>query len=122
MKPPKTPPYLRAYRTHPEADPSTGPATTHPPLSKGRIVVLTQETTSASTAPEAGAERLERVSAAAYRIRHHALTMGEVQGQGYVGQALGAADMLAVVYADQLRFRADDPEWEARDRFLLSTG
>lgn len=71
---------------------------------------------------ETASERLERVSAAAYRIRHHALNMGEVQGQGYVGQALGAADMLAVVYADQLRYRADDPEWEARDRFLLSTG
>jgi transketolase len=29
---------------------------------------------------ETAAERLERVSAAAYRIRHHALNMGEVQG------------------------------------------
>jgi transketolase len=48
--------------------------------------------------------------------------MGEVQGQGYVGQALGAADVLATVYGDQLNFRAGDPHWEARDRFLLSTG
>ena len=48
--------------------------------------------------------------------------MGEAQGQGYVGQALGAADMLAGVYADQLRYQADDPHWEGRDRFLLSTG
>ena len=48
--------------------------------------------------------------------------MGEAQGQGYVGQALGAADMLAAVYADQLRYRADDPHWDGRDRFLLSTG
>ena len=71
---------------------------------------------------ETATERLDRVSAAAYRIRHHALNMGEVQGQGYVGQALGAADMLAVVYADQLRVHAEDPHWEARDRFLLSTG
>ena len=75
-----------------------------------------------SMTQETSAGRLERVSAAAYRIRHHALTMGEVQGQGYVGQALGAADMLAAVYSDQLRFRAEDPEWEERDRFLLSTG
>src|SRR6478609_5851607 len=65
-------------------------------------------------------ERLDKISAAAYRIRHHALNMGEVQGQGYVGQALGAADMLATVYGDQLNFRAEDPHWEARDRFLLS--
>ena len=66
--------------------------------------------------------RVADLAAAADRIRHHILDMGEVQGQGYVGQALGAADMLAAVYADQLRFRADDPHWEARDRFLLSTG
>ncbi|MFC8039285.1 transketolase [Paenarthrobacter sp. NPDC057355] len=68
------------------------------------------------------AERVDRIRAAAYRIRHHALNMGEVQGQGYVGQALGAADMFAAVYADQLRYRAEDPHWEGRDRFLLSTG
>ncbi|WP_395308757.1 transketolase [Mycobacterium sp. AMU20-3851] len=66
--------------------------------------------------------RAERVRQAAYRIRHHALNMGEAQGQGYVGQALGAADMLACVYIDQLRYRADDPHWAGRDRFLLSTG
>lgn len=72
---------------------------------------------------EATAEvRSEKVAQAAYRIRHHALNMGEAQGQGYVGQALGAADMLAAVYADQLRYRADDPHWAGRDRFLLSTG
>ena len=67
-------------------------------------------------------DRRQEVAAAAYRIRHHVLNMGEAQGQGYVGQALGAADMLAAVYADQLRYRADDPHWDGRDRFLLSTG
>ena len=66
--------------------------------------------------------RRQEVAAAAYRMRHHVLNMGEAQGQGYVGQALGAADMLATVYADQLRYRPGDPEWEERDRFLLSTG
>ncbi|BCI52273.1 transketolase [Mycolicibacterium litorale] len=66
--------------------------------------------------------RAQRVVDAAYRMRHHALNMGEAQGQGYVGQALGAADMLATVYVDQLNYRADDPHWEGRDRFLLSTG
>jgi transketolase len=66
--------------------------------------------------------RAEKVAAAAYHARHHALNMGEAQGQGYVGQALGAADMLACVYADQLHYNPDDPKWEGRDRFLLSTG
>lgn len=58
----------------------------------------------------------------AYRIRRHALRMGEVQGQGYIAQALGVADILAVAYFHAMRYRPDDPEWEERDRFLLSNG
>ena len=58
----------------------------------------------------------------AYRIRRYALNMGEVQGQGYIGQALGWADVLAVAYCHAMNYRADDPEWEGRDRFLLSHG
>lgn len=48
--------------------------------------------------------------------------MGAVQGQGYVGQALGVADVLSVAYFHALRFRPEDPAWEGRDRFLLSVG
>ncbi len=48
--------------------------------------------------------------------------MGEVQGQGYIAQALGAADLLAVAYFHAMTYRPDDPEWEGRDRFLLSIG
>ena len=58
----------------------------------------------------------------AYRIRRLALRMGEVQGQGYIAQALGVADVLAVSYFHALTYRADEPEWEGRDRFLLSIG
>ncbi len=58
----------------------------------------------------------------AYRIRRHALRMGEVQGQGYIAQALGIADVLAVSYFHAMSYRPDDPEWEGRDRFLLSIG
>lgn len=58
----------------------------------------------------------------AYHIRQHALRMGEVQGQGYIGQALGVADVLAVSYFHALNFNAAEPEWEGRDRFLLSIG
>ncbi|HTW25706.1 MAG TPA: transketolase [Acetobacteraceae bacterium] len=58
----------------------------------------------------------------AWRIRRNALRMAAVQGQGYIAQALGVADVLAVSYFHALRHRADDPHWEQRDRFLLSTG
>ncbi len=58
----------------------------------------------------------------AYHIRQHALRMGQVQGQGYVGQALGAADLLAVSYFHAMKYQPENPEWEARDRFYLSIG
>ena len=58
----------------------------------------------------------------AYRIRRNALRMGEVQGQGYIAQALDIADVLAVAYFHAMRFRPEDPTWEERDRFLLSNG
>ncbi len=58
----------------------------------------------------------------AWSIRRNALLMGEVQGQGYIGQALGVADVLATAYFHAMTYRADNPEWEGRDRFYLSIG
>jgi transketolase len=66
--------------------------------------------------------RIENAARFAYRMRHHVIDMGEAQGQGYVGQALGAADIFAAVYADRLNYRPENPHWDGRDRFLLSTG
>jgi len=65
---------------------------------------------------------LSTLQQSAYRIRRYALRMGEVQGQGYIGQALGWADVLAVAYKHAMTYRPDDPNWEGRDRFLLSHG
>lgn len=64
----------------------------------------------------------QKVAAAAWRIRRYALRMGEVQGQGYIGQALGIADVLATAFCHTMNIRPDEPEWEGRDRFLLSHG
>ncbi len=66
--------------------------------------------------------QLARLAQRAYRIRRFALRMGEVQGQGYIGQALGWADVLAVAYCHAMNIKPDEPEWEGRDRFLLSHG
>jgi transketolase len=62
------------------------------------------------------------LAARARDIRRTALRMGEVQGQGYIAQALGIADVLAVSYFHALTYRPEDPHWEGRDRFLLSIG
>ena len=58
----------------------------------------------------------------AYRVRRNALLMGEVQGQGYVAQALDIADVLTAAYFHAMKYRPEDPHWEDRDRFLLSNG
>src|ERR1700741_5565603 len=58
----------------------------------------------------------------AHNIRRNALRMGEVQGQGYIAQALDISDVLAAVYFHAMRYRPEDPTWEGRDRFLLSNG
>src|SRR6201998_1539003 len=58
----------------------------------------------------------------AYNIRRNALRMGEVQGQGYIAQALDISDVLAAAYCHAMRYRPEDPTWEGRDRFLLSNG
>lgn len=75
-------------------------------------------TSGGATKPLSNVSLAER----AWRIRRHALRMGEVQGQGYIAQALGVADVLAVSYFHALRYRPEDPHWEERDRFLLSIG
>lgn len=58
----------------------------------------------------------------ATNMRRHILKMARGPGQGYVGQGLGIADMLAALYFHELRYNPQDLAWADRDRFLLSTG
>lgn len=72
------------------------------------------------TSPTSGHNR--QLAERAYAVRRNALRMGEVQGQGYIAQALGIADVLAVAYFHAMTYRPEDPDFEGRDRFLLSNG
>jgi transketolase len=74
------------------------------------------------TGPATGPLSNVSLAMRAWNIRRTALRMAEVQGQGYIGQALGVADVLATSYFHAMTWRADDPEWEGRDRFYLSIG
>jgi transketolase len=71
-------------------------------------------------APTLGHNR--RLADKAHAIRRTALEMGQIQGQGYIAQALDVADILAVAYFHALQLRPEEPEWEGRDRFYLSIG
>jgi len=48
--------------------------------------------------------------------------MAERTGQGYVGQALGIADLLAVLHFEEMNWRPGQLDWPDRDRFVLSIG
>ena len=58
----------------------------------------------------------------AYDVRKNVLRMGHVDKRGFIAQSLGAADFLTVLYFHAMKYHADDPKWEGRDRFLLSAG
>ena len=58
----------------------------------------------------------------ATNLRRHMLTMARGQGQGYIGQGLGIADLLACLYFHEMRYDPENLAWAERDRFLLSTG
>lgn len=62
------------------------------------------------------------LEARAKNIRRHVLAMARGKGEGYVGQGLGAADILAAVYFGELRTDPRRLDWPDRDRFVLSTG
>lgn len=58
----------------------------------------------------------------AWRICRHDVEMTHVSGGSHIGAVLSVADIMAVLYADVLRYRPDEPKWKDRDRFVLSKG
>lgn len=58
----------------------------------------------------------------AWLIRRHAVEMTALSGGSHIGAILSVADIMGVLYTDILKFDKDDPEWDGRDRFILSKG
>ncbi len=58
----------------------------------------------------------------AWLIRRHGIEMTHLSGGSHVGAIMSVADIVAVLYADIMKFRVDDPKWDGRDRFILSKG
>jgi transketolase len=65
---------------------------------------------------------VEALKARAKTLRRHVLRMAERVGQGYVGQGLDIADLLAILYFREMRYDPQRLDWPERDRFLLSIG
>ena len=58
----------------------------------------------------------------AWRIRRHGIEMTHVSGGSHIGAILSVADIIAVLYTDVLKYDATNPDWEERDRMILSKG
>ncbi len=58
----------------------------------------------------------------AWKIRRHGIEMTHLSGGSHIGAILSVADIIAVLYADILKFDNKNPKWQDRDRIILSKG
>ena len=58
----------------------------------------------------------------AWLIRRHCVEMTHLSGGSHIGAVLSVADIMAVLYADILQYDPLKPDWDGRDRFILSKG
>jgi transketolase len=68
------------------------------------------------------AELIEELKKISVELRMDALRMIHRRGQGHPGGALSAAEIIAALYFHHLRIKPEVPDWENRDRFILSKG
>lgn len=66
--------------------------------------------------------RTEQIEIRARAIRTSIIGMLESAGSGHSAGALGMADIFAALYFSILRHDPANPDWDARDLFLLSNG
>ncbi len=65
---------------------------------------------------------LSELKAHAQTIRRSIITMLENAGSGHSGGSLGMADVFTTLYFAVAKHDPQNPEWEERDRILLSNG
>jgi transketolase len=66
--------------------------------------------------------KLQMLQDKARDLRIEALKMIHTAKSGHPGGSLSIADIVAVLYFDEMRVDPQNPAWEDRDRFILSKG
>ena len=64
----------------------------------------------------------EELKKIAQELRFQAVDLVYKGKDGHPGPALSIADIVTVLYFDKMNIRPEDPNWEDRDRFVLSKG
>jgi transketolase len=67
-------------------------------------------------------KRVREVAEKARAIRRHIVTMLCAAGSGHTGGSLSASDIVACLYFWEMNLDPANPDWEDRDRFVLSKG
>ncbi|MFW6268891.1 MAG: transketolase [Bacillota bacterium] len=62
----------------------------------------------------------EKLEKKAYKIRRLCIEMITYGGWGHIGGSLSLADIFSCLYFRELKIDPDNPEWDKRDRLILS--
>lgn len=71
--------------------------------------------------PELSKEEIKELIEKSYRARSNVLRMMK-NGEGHIGGAFSALDIMTVLYNCILKHDPKNPKWPDRDRFILSAG
>jgi transketolase len=58
----------------------------------------------------------------AKKLRRHVIMMTATARSGHPGGSLSAADIITALYFKVMRYNPQNPQWQGRDRFILSKG
>ncbi len=64
----------------------------------------------------------EQIKRKANELRLHVIEMTTAAGSGHPGGSLSSADLIASLYFSVMKHDPKNPQWEDRDRFVLSKG
>jgi len=67
-------------------------------------------------------EKIQYLEQVATRCRINVARMLRASGHGHIGGAFSSMEIVTALYFHKMRIKPDEPNWEARDRFLLSAG
>lgn len=67
-------------------------------------------------------ERIKKLEAISRDLRRKTVTMIYKAQSGHPGGSLSAADFVTALYFDEMNIDPKNPQWEDRDRFVLSKG